>query len=263
MSRESDFENLVALCQRTHEETRRLAVRAVDGYLVVRNWLFGWYIVEYEQNGIDRAEYGAQTLKNLSVTLKSSIGRGYSLRSLEQIRRFYLQSQEAVPQIRNTQTPSAFFTAAQIPQKVSAKLASASSSDESPSIRPSALDQSVSPLSSVSHSLENAITLLEGRFSLGWSHYVALLTLDNAKTRSFHEIEAAENGWSVRGLERQIASSLYERLALSRDKAEVRRLSSEGQVVEKPSDLIKNPLVLEFPLRQSRSHLHNMWLIWT
>ena len=83
-------------------------------------------------------------------------------------------------------------------------------------------------------------------FTLGWSHYVTLLTIDNPEERRFYELEAADNGWSVRELERQIASSLYERLALSRDKEEVRRLANEGQVVEKASDLIKNPLVLEF-----------------
>ena len=84
------------------------------------------------------------------------------------------------------------------------------------------------------------------RFTLGWSHYVALLTIGNPEERGFYEIETVANGWSVRELERQIAVSLYERLALSRDKSEVRRLSSEGQVVEKASDLVKNPLVLEF-----------------
>ena len=64
--------------------------------------------------------------------------------------------------------------------------------------------------------------------------------------RRFYEIEAADNGWSVRELKRQLDSSLYERLALSRDKHEVRRLAREGQVVEKASDLIKDPVVLEF-----------------
>ena len=62
-----DFERLVELCRRTHEETRRSAARAVDRSLVVRNWLFGWYIVEFEQSGADRAEYGRQTLKKLSA----------------------------------------------------------------------------------------------------------------------------------------------------------------------------------------------------
>ena len=85
-----------------------------------------------------------------------------------------------------------------------------------------------------------------GRFSLGWSHYVSLLTIDSPDERRFYEIEAAQNQWSVRELERQIANSLYERLALSRDKAEIHRLSREGQVIEKAGDLIKDPIILEF-----------------
>ena len=81
---------------------------------------------------------------------------------------------------------------------------------------------------------------------LGWSHYSTIISIDDADARRFYEIEAADNGWSVREPKRQLDSSLYERLALSRDKGEVRRLSREGQVVEKASDLIKDPLVLEF-----------------
>ena len=84
------------------------------------------------------------------------------------------------------------------------------------------------------------------KFTLSWNHYQILMRLQNLQERSFYEIEAYNQNWSVRQLQRQIASSLYERLALSRDKDEVMRLANEGQVVEKPSDIIKNPLVLEF-----------------
>ncbi|MCY4603700.1 MAG: PDDEXK nuclease domain-containing protein [Gemmatimonadetes bacterium] len=90
MSQTFDFENLVELCRRTHEETQRSAARTVDSSLVVRNYLFGWYIVEYEQHGADRAEYGAQTLRTLSSVLKAKIGRGFSVDALERMRRFYL-----------------------------------------------------------------------------------------------------------------------------------------------------------------------------
>ncbi len=93
---------------------------------------------------------------------------------------------------------------------------------------------------------EGMLGSLAKAFALSWSHYVTLLTIDQPDERRFYEIEAAANHWSVRELERQIASSLYERLALSRDKDEIRRLAQEGQVVERAADLIKNPLVLEF-----------------
>ena len=80
---------------------------------------------------------------------------------------------------------------------------------------------------------EAVSALLLQRFPLGWSHYVTLLSVPNPDARRFYEIEAADNGWSVGQLKRQLDSSLYERLALSRDKHEVRRLAREGQVVEK------------------------------
>ena len=94
--------------------------------------------------------------------------------------------------------------------------------------------------------LRSASATLIQRLPLGWSHYVTLLSVSDPEARRFYEIEAADSGWSVRELKRQLGSSLYQRLALSRDKQEVRRLAREGQVVEKASDLIKDPVVLEF-----------------
>ena len=76
MSQQFNFENLVALCRRPHDQTQRSAARAIDRSLVAGNWLFGWYIVEYEQNSADRAEYGSQTLKRLSAALKTKIAVG-------------------------------------------------------------------------------------------------------------------------------------------------------------------------------------------
>ncbi|HEX2768832.1 MAG TPA: PDDEXK nuclease domain-containing protein, partial [Geobacteraceae bacterium] len=83
-------------------------------------------------------------------------------------------------------------------------------------------------------------------FTLSWSHYVLLLTIKNPDERSFYEIEATREGWSVPELKRQVASCLYERLALSRDKKGVRQLANEGQVIVKPEDMLKEPYVLEF-----------------
>jgi ATP-dependent helicase YprA (DUF1998 family)/predicted nuclease of restriction endonuclease-like (RecB) superfamily len=94
--------------------------------------------------------------------------------------------------------------------------------------------------------VEALMETLGGRFSLGWTHYVTLLTVTNPEARRFYEIEATSNGWGTRELERQIASSLYERLALSRDKEEIRKLAEQGLVVAQAADIIKNPYVLEF-----------------
>lgn len=83
-------------------------------------------------------------------------------------------------------------------------------------------------------------------FTLSWTHYVFLLGIKNPDERSFYEIEAAEQAWTVRELKRQFNASLYERLALSRDKKGIRKLAQEGQAIARPQDLLKEPLVLEF-----------------
>jgi predicted nuclease of restriction endonuclease-like (RecB) superfamily len=111
---------------------------------------------------------------------------------------------------------------------------------------PTAPDQLTLLQESASFSVDSIVGSFANRFGLGWSHYVVLLTINETDERRFYEIEASANSWSVRELERQIATSLYQRLALSPDKDEIRRLSLEGHVVEKAADLIKNPLVLEF-----------------
>lgn len=84
------------------------------------------------------------------------------------------------------------------------------------------------------------------KFTLSWNHYQILMRIANLEERNFYEIEAQQQGWDYRWLQRQVGSSLYERLALSRNKNEVMRLATEGQVVEKPADIIKSPISLEF-----------------
>jgi predicted nuclease of restriction endonuclease-like (RecB) superfamily len=229
---EFGFQRLIDLCRTTHEQLQHQAARSVDTALVIRNWLFGWYIVEYEQNGTDRAVYGSGLLEKLSVEL----GKGFSVRTLRQFRVFYHHYR----QIRQTLSDQLDNT---LPEQLL-------------STGPTPSDQSHIP---AKRTLDNALEIrqalsaeLTGHFSLSWSHYVALLTIDAPEERRFYEIEAAENSWSVRELQRQMASSLYERLALSRDKDDIRRLAQEGLVVEKAADIIKNPLVLEFLNLQAR-----------
>ena len=219
MSQPFEFERLVELCRRAHEETRRSAARAVDRSLVVRNWLFGWYIVEYEGGGSARRElYGKELINRLSDRLRANGIKGCSPTSLRKCREFY----QVFIEIQQTVSVGSG-TLSKIQQTLSVE-----------SIVPSLISAAPN------------LTRLAGQFSLGWSHYVTLLSVADPEARRFYEIEAADNGWSVRELKRQMESSLYERLALSRDKHEVRRLAREGQVVEKAADLIKDPVVLEF-----------------
>ena len=88
--------------------------------------------------------------------------------------------------------------------------------------------------------------LFSRQFTLSWSHYIFLISIGNKLERDFYEIESAKQNWSLRELKRQFNSSLYERLALSRNKKKIAELSKKGQIIEKPNDLIKNPYVLEF-----------------
>ena len=97
MSGAFDFEHLVELCRRTHEETRSSAVRAVDRSLVVRNWLFGWYLVKYEQNGVDRANYGAQLLSRVADRFRQAGIKGASTTRLKLYRQFYRQRKPIGP----------------------------------------------------------------------------------------------------------------------------------------------------------------------
>jgi predicted nuclease of restriction endonuclease-like (RecB) superfamily len=102
----------------------------------------------------------------------------------------------------------------------------------------------------IGQSMSGQLTRL---FTLSWSHYVFLLRIKNPGERSFYEIEAAAQNWTVRELRRQFDSGLYERLALSRDKEGIRRLATEGQTVQHPRDLLKDPLILEFLGLEDRS----------
>lgn len=109
---------------------------------------------------------------------------------------------------------------------------------------------------------ETVFSLLNKDMSLqlSWSHYLQLMRIENSDERNFYEIEAVKSNWNVRTLQRQYNSSLYERIALSRDKSEVLRLSSEGNIIAKPQDIIKQPTVLEFLGIEEKANMLN--LIW-
>lgn len=238
-----NFEHLISLCQQTHEEIQKRAVRAIDLALVVRNWLFGCYIVEFEQNGADRAAYGSSLMDALTERLKPLGIKGVSVTRLRLYRSFYRVYQR-IDQAQLDPVDS---------QVSAAPIQPTASIESSFTIRPTA---SVELIIEESGQLNLAafVQTLSSLFALGWSHYVELLTLDDPDERRFYEIEAAANQWTVRELQRQINTSLYQRLALSRNKDEIRRFASQGQVVEKAADLIKNPLVLEFLGLQDRPY---------
>ena len=202
------------------------AARSIDTSLVIRNGLFGWYIVEFEQGGAERAElYGKSLINRLSRELKTLGLKGVSSTSLKQCRTFYL-AYEKIGQAPPDQSSVEYSGLHEIQQTLPVRFCD--TVVNAPQIP------------------KKHFATLADSFSLGWTHYVALLTISNADERRFYEIEARENSWGARELERQIAASLYERLALSRDKEGIRQLAQKGLVIEKVSDVIKNPFVLEF-----------------
>ena len=181
------------------EQARAKVASAMNVAEVYTKYQIGRYIVEEEQAGKVRAEYGKQVLEGLSERLTKHFGNGWSYSNLRQVRQFFMVYSNLTItdcQIENNQ-------------------------------------QCISNLETPS-------------FSLSWTHYLVLMRIKNADERRFYEIEATSGNWSVRELQRQYNSSLYERLALSRDKDSVIRLSRVGNTVEKPEDIIKNPVTLEF-----------------
>ena len=209
------FEDISALI----EQSRQHIAKSVNTTMVYTYFGIGKYIVEYEQNGESRAEYGKETLKNLSFRLTDKYGRGWSVDTLEKCR--WLYKAYSNDQISATMQR----------KSLSKKSATAQrKSSETPDRH-----NEIVPGTDEIHS-----------FVLSWNHYQILMRIDNPLERSFYEVEAYNGNWSVRQLQRQVASSLFERLALSRDKDEVMRLACEGQIMQKPDDIIKNPVVLEF-----------------
>lgn len=230
--REIAFGSLIGLFEQTQTALQSQAVRSVDIALVVRNWLFGWYIVEFENGAAERAElYGKELIQRLSEKLTETLGRGFSKRSLEQYRKFYMTYREIAQAM-----PAQSFDSDIIQQVSSVKS----------SVADKPLQGECFHLIGKKERLNAVATTLSRRFNLGWTHYVTLLSVKDDAERCFYELEATANSWGYRELERQINAGLYERLALSRDKNEAKRLSTHGQVLEKPTDIIKHPYILEF-----------------
>ena len=202
---------------------RSAVVRSVDTIQVMTNFEIGRRIVEHEQRGESRAEYGKQLIQDLSAKLTAEFGPGFSDRNLRNMRKFYLVYQKRVSSI--WQMPSA---------KLLEQSKSRTETGKSVDIQSPGILQTPSAKSAGSV------------FRLSWSQYVFLVGIRDEDVRSFYEIEAANNNWTLPELTRQFNSGLYERLALSRDKSGIRKLAREGQAVARPEDLLKEPYVLEF-----------------
>ena len=210
------FQQVVVLLQNAQQQV----LRTVNSTMVYTYFEIGRMIVEEEQNGNDRAEYGKQILKGLSQQLTKEFGKGFSLVNLENMRKFYLTY--SISSSLMTKSPN---------QKTQS-LTGEFKTEKSQSLIEEFDSQKTQTLISF--------------FKLTWTHYTFLMRIDDEKERRFYEIESEKYNWSVRELKRQYDSALYTRLALSRDKEGILKLSEQGQIIEKPKDIIKDPYILEF-----------------
>jgi len=220
------------------EAARRTAARTVNALITATYWEIGRRIVEFEQGGEKRAEYGEALLQRLAQDLTARFGRGFRRSNLFQIRAFYLAYREIV------QTPSGQFTADEKVQTLSGQLSDAGRpltilSTASIELR---RQKSQTPFGQL------AVRNLPARFPLPWSHYVRLLSVKGALAREFYHAEALRGGWSVRQLDRQIASQFYERTAASRNKSAMLRKGAAARAGDSISadEEVRDPLVLEF-----------------
>jgi predicted nuclease of restriction endonuclease-like (RecB) superfamily len=181
----SDYTNLVDTIGKLLAESRSFVARQINTVLLKTYWQIGRYIVEFEQDGVYRAEYGSELLQQLARDLSLKYGKGFSRSNLTYMRKFYIK-----------------FPKFQISETASHKLT--------------------------------------------WSHYFEILKADSDLEISFYGRQCENENWNVRQLKRQMKSMLFQRLALSKDKEGVLKLAEEGQQLQSPEDIIKDPYVLEF-----------------
>ena len=182
MNKIQDIHHLYNEVREIIASARQSAVRSVDFYRVQMYWNIGKRILETEQEGKERAEYGTYLLKNLAKKLEPEYGSGFSVRQLERSRQFY----------------------------------------------------KMYPIA----------TALRTQFN--WTQYKLLLAISDDYKREYYELEAVNNGWTAREMERQINSQLYERLLLSNDKESVLAVARKERIPQQPQEIIKDPMVLEF-----------------
>lgn len=177
-----EYSNLLSQIVEIYKEGQFNASVAVNTALVETYWEIGKYIVEFEQKGKLKAEYGKALINNLSKDLSASLGKGFSRSNLIYMRLFYSE-------FPISETPSHL---------------------------------------------------------LSWSHYVELLKISDKLERSFYLQQTINEKWSIRELKRQKRSSLFLRLAAAKDKDGILALAKQGQIVEKPTDILREPYILDF-----------------
>lgn len=242
-----NYEQVVDQISQIHVAAQTATARAANHFLTLRNWLIGAYIFEYEQEGEDRAQYGAQLLQKLATEFSRREVKGLSLPNLKNFRQFAL----AYPSLATgyplvSQLGEAATVRLRGEQEATAKKQRVSATQEGEATELSF------PSLIVRHRQQDSLPWQNSEYyerlfrSLSWTHLLTLARIDHPLKRAFYEIECQKSHWSRRELKRQINSLLYERIGLSKDKDAVLKLANEGRIEESPSLLIRDPYVLEF-----------------
>ena len=220
----AEFDELFYKSKILIENARNTMGVMVNTVTVFTCYCLGKYMIEEEQHGEERAEYGAKVLDSLSEFLTKEYGRGYSRSNLAGMRKFYLTYRN-----RDSEIVQSGIGQLGLMQK---------NGIVQSQIGQLAIDRHDFP------------------FKLSWTHYQILMTIDDEAERNFYELEAIKGVWNVKTLKRQYHSSLFERLALSRDKNDVMAMATKGAVPYRPEDILKTPFVLEFAGLNDKSSYH-------
>ena len=219
------FNDLASIVQTTHDAAQSSAVKSINRMQTMRNWLIGYYIVEFEQHGKDRAEYGTQLLKKLEERVDR---KGVNVTLLQMSRNFY----KLYPQMVNLFVPNQKYSTASNISGNSVQLKSNSSNNETNLI-----------CATVSHKFQTSPELMISRLS--FSHLREIMALDDPLARYFYEQECIKCTWSVRELRRQISTNLYVRAGISANPEKLLSLPSV-QGHDSAELQIRQPFTFEF-----------------
>ncbi|MEA3496857.1 MAG: PDDEXK nuclease domain-containing protein [Bacteroidota bacterium] len=226
-----DFRLLVENISIAHKQLQQNAVNSVNQALTIRNWLIGYYIVEYEQNGNDRAEYGKKLIPSIAKELKNI--KGIDVRSLHNFKLFY----GSYPQVRD------FLLEKSKLGSLTTQLENLNMGSVTTQLQET---QKRGALTTKTKKLENRVI---GKYiitKLSYTHLEQLIRIDDDLKRTFYEIECIKGIWSVRELKRQIASLYYERSGLSAKPEKLSEIVQEKTLAQKATDIIKNIYAFEF-----------------
>ena len=229
-----NFDSLVQTIHSVQDALQEQAAHAVNLALTARNWLIGYYIVEFEQHGEDRAEYGEQLLKNLETRIKK---KGMTERRFREFRRLYIVYPQLSSEVAKYLVSLPVGSRNLLNNSVK-EIRQTSAESQAPVIRRTSAELVVT---------EDWMLPAEILFNrISYSNLSLISQIDDPVKRSFYEIENIKGCWSNRELDRQISSSFFERSGLSKNKAALSAMVKQEAVTLTPVDILHEPVTLEF-----------------